>query len=133
MFKQISEFFENIFPKNQCGFRKGHSTQQCLLVMLQKWKRSVVVRHLVLYLPTYLRLLIAWTMRFMIIFHIENIEHGLIIHIVNDWLLCLGYHKAQFWHHFYSTFFWQICFLYLVILILKTLQMIIRHIILLKM
>ena len=68
-----------------------------------------------------------------IIFHIENIEHGLIIHIVNDWLLCLGYHKAQFWHHFYSTFFWQICFLYLVILILKTLQMIIRHIILLKM
>ena len=41
IFKQISEFFENIFPKNQCGFRKGHSTQQCLLVMLQKWKRSV--------------------------------------------------------------------------------------------
>ena len=27
--KQISEFFENIFSKNQCGFRKGHSTQQC--------------------------------------------------------------------------------------------------------
>ena len=41
MFKQISEFFENIFSKNQCGFRKGHSTQQCLLAMLEKWKRSV--------------------------------------------------------------------------------------------
>ena len=41
MFKQISEFFENIFSKNQCGFRKGHSTQQCLLAILQKWKRSV--------------------------------------------------------------------------------------------
>ena len=41
MFKQISEFFENIFSKNQCGFRKGHSTQQCLLARLEKWKRSV--------------------------------------------------------------------------------------------
>ena len=41
MFKQISEFFENIFSKNQYGFRKGHSTQQCLLAMLEKWKRSV--------------------------------------------------------------------------------------------
>ena len=40
MFK-ISEFFENIFSKNQCGFRKGHSTQQCLLAMLEKWKRSI--------------------------------------------------------------------------------------------
>ena len=41
MLKEISEFFENIFSKNQCGFRKGHSTQQCLLAMLEKWKRSV--------------------------------------------------------------------------------------------
>ena len=41
MFKQISEFFENIFSKSQCGFRKDHSTQQCLLAMLEKWKRSV--------------------------------------------------------------------------------------------
>ena len=40
MFKQISEFFENIFTKNQCGYRKIHSTQQCLLAMLEKWKRS---------------------------------------------------------------------------------------------
>ena len=40
----------------------------------------------------------------MIIYHIENREQGLIIHIVND-LLCLGYCKAQFWDHFYSTFF----------------------------
>ena len=27
MFRQIFEFFENIFLKNQCGFRKDHSTQ----------------------------------------------------------------------------------------------------------
>ena len=41
MLKQISEFFENIFSKNQCEFRKDHSTQQCLLAMLQKWKRFI--------------------------------------------------------------------------------------------
>ena len=41
MLKQISEFFENIFPKNQCCFRKGHSTQQYFLTMLEKWKRFV--------------------------------------------------------------------------------------------
>ena len=41
MFKQISEFSENIFSKNQCGFWKGRCTQQCLLAMLEKWKRSV--------------------------------------------------------------------------------------------
>ena len=40
MFKQIFKFFEIIFSKNQCGFGKGPSTQQCLLAMLEKWKRS---------------------------------------------------------------------------------------------
>ena len=40
MFKQISEFFVNIFSKNQCGFRKDGSTQQCVFAMLEKWKRS---------------------------------------------------------------------------------------------
>ena len=37
----MSQFFENIFSKYQCGFLKGFSTQQCLLAMLQKWKKSV--------------------------------------------------------------------------------------------
>ena len=41
MFKQISELFETILSKSQCGFRKGQNTQQCLLAMLEKWKRSV--------------------------------------------------------------------------------------------
>ena len=36
MFKQILDSFEYIFSKNQCGFRKGHSTQQYLLAMLEK-------------------------------------------------------------------------------------------------
>ena len=34
-------FFEDIFNKQQCGFRKGYNTQQCLLKMMEKWKRSV--------------------------------------------------------------------------------------------
>ena len=41
MFEQMSQFFENIFSKHQCGFRKGFSTQKCLLAMLERWKRSV--------------------------------------------------------------------------------------------
>ena len=41
MSEQMSQFFKNIFSKYQCGFRKGFSTQQCLLAMLEKWKRSV--------------------------------------------------------------------------------------------
>ena len=37
MFKQMSSFFEDIFFKHQCCFRKGFSTQQCLLTSLEKW------------------------------------------------------------------------------------------------
>ena len=41
MFKQMSQFFQNIFSKYQCGFRKGFSIQHCLLAMLEKWKSSI--------------------------------------------------------------------------------------------
>ena len=41
MFKQMSEFFEPILSKYQCGFRKGFSAQHCLLAMLEKWKSAV--------------------------------------------------------------------------------------------
>ena len=34
------KFCANILSKNQCRFRKGHNTQQCLLAMLEKWQRS---------------------------------------------------------------------------------------------
>ena len=40
VFTQISQFFNNIFSKYQYGFRKIFSTQQCLLAMLEKWKKS---------------------------------------------------------------------------------------------
>ena len=41
MFKQMSRFFDDIFSRYQYGFRKGFSTQQCLLALLEKWKRSI--------------------------------------------------------------------------------------------
>ena len=41
MFKQMPSFLDDIFSKYQHGFRKGFSTQQCLLALLQKWKRSI--------------------------------------------------------------------------------------------
>ena len=41
MFKQMSKYFEPLFSKFQCGFRKGFSTQQCLLSTLEKWKSAV--------------------------------------------------------------------------------------------
>ena len=41
MFEEMSQFFENIFSKYQCGFPKGFSTQQRLMSRLEKWKKSV--------------------------------------------------------------------------------------------
>ena len=40
-FKQISEDFEPILSKFQCGFRKEFSAQHCLLAMLEKCKSAV--------------------------------------------------------------------------------------------
>ena len=41
LFKQMNLFFENILSKYQCGFRKGASVQHCLLLMIEKWKKSM--------------------------------------------------------------------------------------------
>ena len=41
MFAQMSSFFDNFLAKEQCGLLKGYSTQQCLLALLEKWKRTV--------------------------------------------------------------------------------------------
>ena len=39
--EQLTMFFENILSKYQCGFRKGHGTQHCLLLILEKWKKAL--------------------------------------------------------------------------------------------
>ena len=41
MFAKMSSFSDNFLSKQQCGIRKGYSTQQCLLSLLEKWKRAV--------------------------------------------------------------------------------------------
>ena len=41
MFKQMSSLLDEIFSKYWYGFREGFSTQQFLLALLEKWKRSI--------------------------------------------------------------------------------------------
>ena len=37
LYKQISIFFDKILSKFQTGFRKGFSTQHCLIRLIEKW------------------------------------------------------------------------------------------------
>lgn len=39
IFIQINGYFEGLFSKYQCGFRKGLSAWKCLIAMLEKWKK----------------------------------------------------------------------------------------------
>ena len=41
LFEQISVYFHKFLSDQQCGFRKGYSTQHCLLNLLEKWKNSI--------------------------------------------------------------------------------------------
>ena len=41
IYEQLEKFFEPIFSKHQFGFRKGHSAQQCLIFMVEKWKKCL--------------------------------------------------------------------------------------------
>ena len=38
MYDQMYPFFDQIFSKLQCGFRKGFSAEQCLIHMIEKWQ-----------------------------------------------------------------------------------------------
>ena len=37
----MSSFLNNFLPKQPWCFRKGYSTEHCLLALLEKWKRAV--------------------------------------------------------------------------------------------
>ena len=41
LYGQIDAYFNNILSPIQCGFRKGHGAQNCLLVLLEKWRRAL--------------------------------------------------------------------------------------------
>ena len=39
--KQLTNFFDDMLLKYQCGFRKVLGTQHCLWLMLEKWRKVV--------------------------------------------------------------------------------------------
>ena len=41
LFYQMHTFAETNLSKYQCGFRKGFSSQHCLLLLIEKWKKSL--------------------------------------------------------------------------------------------
>ena len=41
MYNQIYPYFQTIFSKFQCGFRKGFNAQHCLLAMVEKWRKTL--------------------------------------------------------------------------------------------
>ena len=41
IFEQLSTYFENFLSKFQFGFRKNYSAQQCLMALIDLWKKSV--------------------------------------------------------------------------------------------
>ena len=41
MYDQISSYINKYFSPYLCSFRKGYSTQHCLTVMLERWKKAL--------------------------------------------------------------------------------------------
>ena len=41
LYQQMYEYFDKLFSKHLCGFRKGQSTQHCLLFMLETLKKAL--------------------------------------------------------------------------------------------
>ena len=41
LYSQIANFFDEKLSPYQCGFRKGFSAQQCLIVMIENWRKSL--------------------------------------------------------------------------------------------
>ena len=41
IYNQLYQYFENILFPSQCRFRKGYSTQNCILVLIQKFKDAI--------------------------------------------------------------------------------------------
>ena len=41
MYDQMYKYFDRILSKYQCSFCKGHNTEHCLLMMVEKWKEAL--------------------------------------------------------------------------------------------
>ena len=40
-YNQIFPYFDSVFPKFRCGFRKGFNAQHCLVTMVEKWRKTL--------------------------------------------------------------------------------------------
>ena len=45
MYNKIIDYIQDYLSLHLFGFRKGHSTEQCLVIMLAKWKKVLKVVH----------------------------------------------------------------------------------------
>ena len=41
MYNELAIYFEDIFSDYQFGFRKGISVQQCLIILIETWKKHI--------------------------------------------------------------------------------------------
>ena len=41
MYNQIEKYMNQHLSEYLCGFRKGYSTQYCLIVMIEQWKKAL--------------------------------------------------------------------------------------------
>ena len=41
MYDQMYPFFNTMFSNSQCGFRKGFNAEQCLIHMIEKWRKCL--------------------------------------------------------------------------------------------
>ena len=62
MHNQIYSYFDTLFSKFQCGFRKDFNAQHCPLAIIEKWRKTldksgetgaVSLRHLTVFITTY--------------------------------------------------------------------------------
>ena len=117
-FTQMTKFFETFFYRYRCCFRRCFNSQQSLLRMLEKWKRSVDKGK---FLGALLTDLGKAAKTF------DYLDHELLIaklnayrftvpalrkkrtkihhHIVDGWKLFSKFHKAQFLDPYYLRYF----------------------------
>ena len=43
IYDQIQTYFDKILSKYQCGFRKGYNSQRCLIALIEKWKKVLIM------------------------------------------------------------------------------------------
>ena len=130
IYNQIAKFFDKILSKHQCGFRKGHSAQHSLIVLLEKWKESVDQGHVFRALLTDLskafdcipqNILIAKfnaygfgnkAVRFLYDYLTSRKQRTKISDTYSSWqYILLGVPKVQYLDHYNSTLTYAIYFL----------------------